>query len=183
LRLLLALAMLAATPAATIALESDRNQPATVEADEVEYDFRTGVRTYKGNVIVTQGTLRITGDKLEVVYKGQDLESATAWGRPASFRQRPDGKDQDVIGKGKRIVLDQLANTLTLYDQASIQQGPDVANGDEIVYDITDDKLSVRGAATTQKRSSGEKAEASSAEPEKPTRARVVITPQTANPQ
>ena len=36
------------------ALESDRNQPATVEADEVEYDFRTGVRTYTGNVIVEQ---------------------------------------------------------------------------------------------------------------------------------
>lgn len=165
------------------ALESDREQPATVEADEVEYDFRTGVRTYKGNVIVIQGTLKITADKLEVVYDGQDLQSATAWGRPASFKQRPDGKDQDVIGKGEKIILDQIANTLTLYDEASLQQGPDVANGDEIVYNITDDKLSIKGAATTQAQSEQTGETASTEKPKKPTRAKVVITPQSANPE
>jgi lipopolysaccharide export system protein LptA len=165
------------------ALNSDRNEPATVEADEVEYDFRTGVRTYKGNVVVIQGTLKITGDKLEVIYKDQELQSATAWGRPASFKQRPDGKDQDVVGKAKRIVLDQIVNTLTLYDQASLQQGPDVANGDEITYDIGADKLSIKGAAQTQAQS-GETGETESSEkPKKPTRAKVVITPQSANPQ
>lgn len=165
------------------ALNSDRNEPATVEADEVEYDFRTGVRTYKGNVVVVQGTLKITGDKLEVIYKDQELQSATAWGRPASFKQRPDGKDQDVVGKAKRIVLDQIVNTLTLYDQASLQQGPDVANGDEITYDIGADKLSIKGAAQTQAQS-GETGETESSEkPKKPTRAKVVITPQSANPQ
>ena len=163
------------------ALESDRNQPATVEADEVEYDFRTGVRTYKGNVIVVQGTLKITGDKLEVIYKDQELQSATAWGRPASFKQRPDGKDQDVIGKGERIVLDQISNTLTLYDDASLQQGPDVANGDEIVYDITNDKLSIKGSATTQAQPE-ETGSTDSDEPDKkPTRAKVIITPQSSS--
>lgn len=165
------------------ALESDRKQPATVEADEVEYDFRTGVRTYQGNVVVTQGTLRITGDKLEVIYNGQELESATAWGRPASFKQRPDGKDQDVIGKGNRIVLDQIANTLTLRDQASLQQGPDVVNGEEIVYNITNEKLSIKGAATTQKQTGDSGGGATTEAPQKPTRAKVVITPQSANPQ
>ncbi len=171
------------------ALSSDQEQPATVEADEVEYDFRTGMRTYKGNVIVVQGTLRITGDKLEVKYKDQELESATAWGRPASFKQLPDGKDQDVVGKAKKIVLDQIANTLTLYDEASLEQGPDVANGDEIVYNIGDDKLSIKGAATT-KAQTGEVTAGDSAgdtqaaeKPKKPTRARVVITPQSANPE
>ena len=165
------------------ALNSDRKEPATVEADEVEYDFRTGVRTYKGNVVVIQGTLKITGDKLEVIYKDQELQSATAWGRPASFKQRPDGKDQDVVGKAKRIVLDQIVNTLTLHEQASLQQGPDVANGDEITYDIGADKLSIKGAAQTQAQS-GETGDTESSEkPKKPTRAKVVITPQSANPQ
>ena len=92
----------------TFALDSDKDQPASVEADEVEYDFRTGVRTYKGNVIVEQGSLRITGDKLVVVYKDDKLESATAWGNLASFKQRPEGKDQDVVGKGKKFFWTRL---------------------------------------------------------------------------
>ncbi len=50
-RTLLTILMLAASTSLW-ALNSDRNEPATVEADEVEYDFRTGVRTYKGNVVV-----------------------------------------------------------------------------------------------------------------------------------
>lgn len=158
----------------TWALSTDRDEPATVEADEVEYDFRTGVRTYTGNVIVVQGTLRITGDKLVVEYNGDQLESATAWGQLASFKQRPDGKDQDVIGKGKKIVLDQIANTLSLYKQASLQQGPDTAIGEEIVYDITNDKLSIKGAATIKKKTDGTEA---AGEPEKPGRAKVIITP------
>lgn len=178
------LAVAAATwSAGAVALESDRNEPATVEADEVEYDFRTGVRTYKGNVVVTQGTLRITGDKLEVIYKDEELQSATAWGRPASFKQRPDGKDQDVVGKGNRIVLDQLSNTLTLFEQASLQQGPDVANGDEIVYNITDEKLSIKGRAATQVQPEGSGEAGTEEEPKKPARAKVVITPQSANPE
>jgi lipopolysaccharide export system protein LptA len=158
----------------TWALSTDRDEPATVEADEVEYDFRTGVRTYTGNVIVVQGTLRITGDKLVVEYNGDQLESATAWGQLASFKQRPDGKDQDVIGKGKKIVLNQIANTLTLHKQASLQQGPDTAIGEKIVYDITNDKLSIKGAATIKKKTDGT---AGAGEPEKPGRAKVIITP------
>jgi len=162
------------------ALSTDRNEPATVEADEVEYDFRTGERTYKGNVIVVQGTLRITGDKLVVKYNGDKLESATTWGRLASFKQRPDGKDQDVIGKGKKIVLDQIANTLSLYKEASLKQGPDTANGEVIIYDITNDKLSIKGAATIKNKADGTK---TTGEPEKPRRAKVVITPQSATLQ
>jgi len=164
----------------TWALSTDRDEPATVEADEVEYDFRTGVRTYTGNVIVVQGTLRITGDKLVVEYNGDQLESATAWGRLASFQQRPDGKDQDVIGKGKRIVLDQIANTLTLYKEASLQQGADTAIRAKIVYDITNDKLSIKCAATVKKKTDGT---TSTGEPKKPARAKVIITPQSTSLQ
>ena len=158
-----------------MALDSDRDQPATVEADEVEYDFRTGVRTYKGDVVVEQGSLRITGDKLVVLYVDDEMEKATVWGNLASFKQRPEGKTQDVIGKGKKIVLDQTVNTVTLYTNASLSQGNDEAKGDLIVYDISRDKLSVQGGASTAT-DTAEQGETSE-EPAKPKRARVVITP------
>ncbi len=156
---------------AVSALSTDREQPATIEADEVEFDFRTGVRTYTGNVIVEQGTLRITGDKLIVKYKEEAMESATAWGNPAVFRQRPDGKDADVIGEGKKILLDQNGNTLTLITNARLTQGPDTARGDVIVYDMSTDKLRIKGAATSEKKQDG-----------KPGRSRVIITPRKQSP-
>ena len=155
-----------------VALDSDRDQPASVEADEVEYDFRTGIRTYKGNVIVEQGSLRITGDKLVVKYKDDKLQSATAWGNLASFKQRPEGKSQDVVGKGKKILLDQIKNTLTLLDSASLQQGTDVAKGEMIVYDLNEEKLSIKGSASTET-----KGTATTEQTTKPGRAKVVITP------
>lgn len=170
----LVFATLVALVQTAFALDSDRNQPASVEADEVEYDFRTGVRTYKGNVIVEQGSLRITGDKLVVKYKDDKLESATAWGNLASFKQRPEGKSQDVVGKGKKILLDQVRNTLTLVDSASLQQGTDVAKGEMIVYDINKDKLSIKGTASTKtKKQAAEKTDQTA----KPGRAKVIITP------
>lgn len=129
------------------ALSSDREKPATIEADEVEFDFRTGERTYTGNVVVVQGTLRITGDKMVIQYdqETEQIKEATSWGNPATFKQRPDGKDQDVYGEGQTIVMDQIDNELTLTEDASMTQGGNTASGREIVYDMSADKMTVKG--------------------------------------
>ncbi len=156
------------------ALSTDRDQPAVIEADDVEFDFRTGVRTYRGNVTVVQGTLHIRSDKLIVVYKDGRMQNATAWGNPATFRQRPDGKEDDVIGKGKKILLNEVENTLTLFNAASLKQGMDTALGDVIVYDMAEDKLRVKGAASSKRES---KAPSKKGETTKG-RSRIIITPQ-----
>lgn len=165
----------AAAPTTMHALSTDREKPVVIEADEVEFDFKTGVRTYKGNVIVEQGTLLIRGDKIIVNYDGDRVETATAWGNPAMFQQRPDGKDEDVIGKGKKIVLHQIDNTLTLITQASLKQGPDIARGNIIVYDMAADKMTIKGARQTRKQPA-DGAEAETV-PSKPGRSRIVIQP------
>ncbi|MDZ7842219.1 MAG: lipopolysaccharide transport periplasmic protein LptA [Gammaproteobacteria bacterium] len=168
--------LLLSAPAA-LALESDNSQPATIEADEVEFDFRTGTRTYKGDVVVVQGTLRITGDKLVVQYGEQEdqIESATSWGNPATFKQRPEGKDEDVYGEGNEIVLDEIENTLTLIENALMTQAGNTARGKTIVYDMTTDKMTVKGMARQQQAETGD---GEDAEPETTDgRARVTISP------
>ncbi len=153
------------------ALQSDREQPAVIEADEVELDFNTGERIYKGNVVVEQGTLLIKGDKMVVKYKEDKMETATAWGNPASFKQRPDGKDQDVLGKGRIIVLNQIENTLTLTSNASLKQGTDWANGEIIIYNMDTDKMTIKSTGGGSKKAKAD------AEPGKKKRARVIIMP------
>jgi len=164
------------------ALESDRSQPATIEADEVEFDFRTGTRTYKGNVVVVQGTLRITGEKLVIQYSNENeqIEKATSWGNPATFKQRPDGKDHDVYGEGDEIVLDQIDNTLTLIENAVMTQAGNTAKGNRIVYDMSTDRMTVKGMRQQQQQAGSESGEeeAGSDEDKGDGRARVVISPE-----
>ena len=97
---ILLLACFALTPLSALALESDRDQSALIEADEVELDFGSGKRIYRGNVSVRQGTIRILADEIELFYRGEQLDHAVAKGNPAVFRQRPEGKDHDIIGTG-----------------------------------------------------------------------------------
>ncbi|MGE4660010.1 MAG: lipopolysaccharide transport periplasmic protein LptA [Arenicellales bacterium] len=143
-----------------IALESDRNQSVLVEADEVEMDFSSGTRIYRGNVSVRQGTIRILADQIELIYKGEQLDHGIATGNPAVFRQRPDGKDHDVIGVGRRIELDEINNIVTFINNARLRQGRDAIEGERIVYDMGRDRMIVRGgdAAPTRTTRAGEDA-------------------------
>lgn len=128
-----------------LALKSDRDQPADIEADDIEFDFQKGTRTYVDNVLAVQGTLRLKADKLHAIYKDGELDTATLWGSLARFKQRPDDKPDDVEGWAKKIIVDQDANTLTLIGQAALRQGGDTARGDTIVYNMATDTLKVRG--------------------------------------
>lgn len=129
------------------ALSTDRDQPADIEADDIEFDFKNGTRTYLDNVLVVQGTLRLKADKVVANYSGSELDNATAWGSLARFKQRPDGKKDDVEGWAKKIVVNQKANTLTLIGKAAIKQGADTARGETIVYNMATDTLSLKGGA------------------------------------
>ena len=161
------------------ALTSDRSKPATIDADEVEFDFRTGTRTYKGNVVVVQGTLKITGDKIVVQYddSGQEIQTATSWGTPATFKQRPDGKDADVYGEGDTIVLNETKNTLTLIEDALMKQAGNTAQGKQIVYHMDTDKMTVQSERQQKKAEGGDKT-TTQKEEKKPKRAHVTILPQ-----
>ena len=145
-KLLLALTILTFAGQA-MALKSDRDQPADIEADDIEFDFKKGTRTYINNVLAIQGTLRLKADKLIAEYDGSELKSATMWGSLARFKQRPDGKEHDVEGWAKKIVVDQQANTLTLIGKAALKQGPQTARGETIVYNMANDTLKVQGGA------------------------------------
>ena len=140
---LLGMALLFQIPAN--ALKSDSEQPALVDAEEVDMDFKTGKRIYRGNVLVRQGTLRIEADQITTTHKDGVLQIAVAIGRPAIFRQRPDGKDHDVVGKGLRIELDHPNDIITLHKNARVEQNQDSIAGETIVYNMSTDQLKVRG--------------------------------------
>lgn len=127
-----------------MALKSDREQAAIIDADGVDIDFARGLRVYYGNVKLRQGTLRLDADKLEVRFDDGELQSAYATGEPAVFRQRPDGKDVDVVGEALFIHLDEVENIVTLTRSAVLTQGADSVAGNTIVYNMATDNMQVR---------------------------------------
>ena len=118
------------------ALPSDRDQPIRVQADSAELDDRQGVAVYRGSVVITQGTLKITGDTVTITQNADgEIEVFTSVGKPAYYEQKPSA-DKDIV-KAYGLTIQYYASNerIVLIDQAKeIQQG-NTFEGEKIVYD------------------------------------------------
>ena len=91
------LLLLAATYAS--ALDSDREQPIQIEADEAVRDERVGETRYEGNVVLTQGSLRITADRIAIRHDAKGADAILATGQPARLVQQPAPEQAPEIGR------------------------------------------------------------------------------------
>lgn len=133
---------------AAYALSTDKDQPIEIEADTAQLDKGKQVTIYTGNVVVVQGSIRMTGDKLTVYYDdNQQLKDAYLNGRPAYFKQRPDGKQEDFEGWALKMEYHAAENLLHLIDQAKLKQGDQTMTGARISYDTENSILTARGAS------------------------------------
>ncbi|MYH89722.1 MAG: lipopolysaccharide transport periplasmic protein LptA [Gammaproteobacteria bacterium] len=140
----------------SLALESDRDQPATLEADDIELDLRTGVRTYRGDVVYRQGSIRLDCDELVTRLNDDgELDTGVCTGNPGRFRQRPEGSGEDVVGEAVEITMDQTDRLVTLGGQARVTQGPNTVTGRLITYGLDTDKVLVKGGVQTSGSASG----------------------------
>ena len=55
------------------AFESDSKEPIFLESDSAKWDEESQVSTYRGNVIVTQGSMLLTGELLIVKSKNDKI--------------------------------------------------------------------------------------------------------------
>jgi len=135
--------LLAALPA--FAEKADRDKPVDLEADTVVMDDVTQISTYTGNVILTQGTLVIRGDKMIVKQGAEGFEHGTVYGKPASFKQKREGLDEYIEGFGERIEYDALADKAQLFTRARMKRNQDDVRGNYISYDAKTEFFQVIG--------------------------------------
>lgn len=128
-------------PATVCALSSDREQPMLIEADRAELNDAEGISVYRGNVKVTQGTLVLTGDTMTVLNKGDDVDKVIMDGTPATYKQRPDNKDQDVRAKALRMEYYTDPEHIILLHEAEVEQEGDRLQSERIEYDVVKDKV------------------------------------------
>lgn len=127
---------LAAASSTSWALPSDRDQPIRVQADSAELDDKQGVAVYRGSVVITQGSLKITGDTVTLTQNQTgDLEVFTAVGKPAYYEQQPSTDKQIVKAYGLTIQYYATNERIVLIDQAKVIQQGNTFEGEKIVYD------------------------------------------------
>jgi lipopolysaccharide export system protein LptA len=132
--LLLACCLALATPLVW-AEKGDRDKPVNVEADSLRVDDAKKTAVYEGHVVLSQGTLMITADRIEIRQDDRGFSSGEATGRPVYFRQKMDARDEYAEGWADLIVYDARADKLKLTGQARLKRGEEELRGGLITYD------------------------------------------------
>ena len=129
-------ALLSVAPSSAQALDTDREQPIVIEAAAAEADNRKRVTVYRGDVVITQGTLRITGDTVWIYYDDANtIIKAISVGKPAKFRQLPDGKEDYMTANAERMEYLADQDLILLLGNARYGEGKDQITAPRIVYD------------------------------------------------
>ena len=139
----LAALTLAAGPA--LAEKADRGKPINLEADRVTVDDAKQISTFIGKVILTQGTLIIRGDRMEVRQDNEGFKNGITWGNLAYFKQKREGYDEYIEGWAERIEYDSRADKMQMFNRASMKKGIDEVHGSYISYDAKTEFFQVTG--------------------------------------
>ena len=126
-------------PAWASALPEDRKQPINLEADKGSYNQRTGVSVYQGNVVVTQGTMKLVADEATVYFKNGEFEKMHATGTPSELRYKPTHDKPWIDGVGDEVRYNAVTAKVVVIGNARFVQGKDIFEGDRIEYDLSTD--------------------------------------------
>lgn len=140
----LALAVMGVGPA--LAEKADRDKPIQIVADRLTADEAKREAVYDGNVIVTQGTLRVTANRILVREDAEGYRAYVATGTPVTFRQKRDKVDEWVDGEAQRAEFDDRSDILKLTQAARLKTPQGELTGDFVSYDRGKEFVEVTGA-------------------------------------
>lgn len=120
---------------AGFALSSDSQQLAHFVSDAATYNYKNHIAIFTGNVIMTQGTTKLTAKKVTVYRndKGQ-IKKMIAEGDLAHYQTLPDNDKRILLASAKTIQYYPQTGVSILINQASIQQGENEIHSERIVY-------------------------------------------------
>lgn len=123
------------------ALQSDTSQPINVESVEQSADLQANRIVFSGDVIATQGSIKVKADKIEISRNTNgSLKSIVAYGSPVTFEQQ---QDNGRLIKSRSSILSYNPQdaSITLQGRAVVWQGESKITGEKIEYNITSQRL------------------------------------------
>jgi lipopolysaccharide export system protein LptA len=131
-------------------LESDAEAEITIQSDSADFSRKTGTAIYVGNVVLEQGTLLIKADKITLYSdESQRLNKAIAIGQPAHFQQQMEGDKGLTKAQGETITYLTQEKTITLLDDAFLEQEGNSFSGKTINYDMIEERITANGEKST----------------------------------
>ncbi len=127
------------------ALPEDRQQPIHLEADRAQLDQNTGTSIYEGNVVISQGSMRLTADKVTVYIQEGQLSRMEAQGTPVTLRYKPTVDQDEVHGQSLRLDYDAKTATAVMTQNAKITQGQDTFIGERVEYQLNNNIVKASG--------------------------------------
>lgn len=123
------------------AAQPDYTQKIQIDADNL-VAVKENVLTYRNNVLITQGSLQMKADQLEIdASAGKGKEVYIATGAPVSYSQLlADGKP--VTAKASEMRYEPSSRTLTLSGDAELAQSGSVVKASVIRYNVEKQELS-----------------------------------------
>lgn len=120
-----------------LALPTDKDQPIYVVADRASIDENTGKTVYSGEVEISQGSLVLKGDRIELYRDSEGaVDRILSIGKPAYFEQQPQVDEAITYANGAEIDYQVAAQLMVITDNAQIKQAGDEFTGAKIQYDM-----------------------------------------------
>ncbi|WP_299198634.1 lipopolysaccharide transport periplasmic protein LptA [uncultured Amphritea sp.] len=138
-------AMLLSWHPMAMAMPDDARQAIHITADSATRNDQTGITLYKGDVLLTQGSMKVTGDSIELRQTGASVSTIIAKGRPAEFQQRPAANKEVTHAYGEVLDYNIRTKELEITGQAKISQGSDSFSGNRIIYDMNKSTVNAFG--------------------------------------
>lgn len=138
-------ALLALGIGAAAARDSDRTQNMNIGAAHSEGSLEdTGVYTFTGAVLITQGTLEIRADRADIHRTGGDIARAVLVGKQATLKQQMnDGTWMNA--RADRIDYDTRNDVIVLIGNYTVSTPRGSTNGQRLTYDLKSSRLESGG--------------------------------------
>jgi lipopolysaccharide export system protein LptA len=139
-----------ALPGPSLALPDDRSRAIEISANRAVRDERRGFTLYSGDVVLTQGSLRIEADRLTIFHDREAADRIVAEGTPAQMQQQPEVDQEPVTARAGRITYFKSSERVLLSEAASIEQSGAVVTGETIEYLMREQQVRADADATDE---------------------------------
>ncbi|MDT8282191.1 MAG: lipopolysaccharide transport periplasmic protein LptA [Gammaproteobacteria bacterium] len=143
-----------------------------LDADHVQLNIETGYSVYTGNVKISQGELKLSGDRVTVQQGENEVKRITVDGKPAHYSNITE-KGESIQAESEKMVYTASNNALVMTVDAKLKQPGNIISSQKIVYD-TKKKIVIAGDKTD---------ESSRDSTDNKQRVKIILTPQKESPE
>lgn len=124
-----------------------------LDADHVQLNIETGYSVYTGNVKISQGELKLSGDIVTVQQGENEVKRITVDGKPAHYSNITE-KGESIQAESEQMVYTASNNELVMTVNAILKQPDNIVSSQRIVYD-TKKRIVIAGDKTGESSSKG----------------------------